>query len=132
MLIDSEDPMTDIEATWAHLTTRDGWQKPEGATDDQALMMATCMETWIVADRAVLKSHYGSDLQESALPALVNLESRPRDAVQNSLAHGTRNCANKYEKGKRSFQIIGELTPNTLGVHLPSFVRTRRILDARL
>ena len=95
-------------------------------------MMATCMETWIVADRAVLKSHYGSDLQESALPAIMNLESRSRDSVQNVLAHATRNCSNKYEKGKRSFRVLGELPLDTLSAHLPSFSRARRLLEEKL
>ena len=40
MLIDSEDPIDDIEATWHHLreSQRDGWAKPEGARDDQVLL----------------------------------------------------------------------------------------------
>jgi len=132
MLIDSEDPMQDIEATWTHLAARDDWAKPEDAADDQVLMMTTCMETWIVADRAALRAHYGQHLQESGLPAVVDLESRPRDVVQNALVHATRNCANKYEKGKRSFQVLAELTPDTLSAHLPSFVRTKRILSDKL
>jgi hypothetical protein len=66
--IDSEDPVADIEATWQHLKARDGWTRPRGATDEQVLFMTTCMETWIVADRATLAEHYGADLQESALP----------------------------------------------------------------
>ena len=132
MLIDSEDPMVDIETTWTHLEARDGWEKPENAADDQVLMMTTCMETWIVADRAALKSHYGQNLQESGLPVVVDLESRPRHVVQDALVHATRNCGNKYEKGKRSFQILAELTPDTLSDHLLSFVRTRRILSEKL
>ena len=130
--IDSEDPMTDIEATWQHLQDRDGWKKPKGAKDDQVLLMTTCMETWIVADRATLTEHYGADLQESALPALNNLEGRARDAIQNALAHATRNCSNAYTKGKRSFQVLGRLDAATLSLYLPSFVRVRRILDASL
>lgn len=29
------------------------WDPPTGATDNQVLLMTTCMETWIVADRAL-------------------------------------------------------------------------------
>ena len=35
LLIDSEDPMADIEAAWAHLKARDGWDQPLGASDAQ-------------------------------------------------------------------------------------------------
>ena len=132
LLVDSEDPVADVEAPWAHLSDRDRWTKPRGAEDEQVLLMTTCMETWIVSDREALRNHYRSNLQGSALPALVDLESRPRDKVQNALVHATRECPNKYRKGKRSFTILGKLTPDTLAAHLPSFARARRILEGKL
>jgi hypothetical protein len=130
--IDSEDPLTSLDAAWAHLKCRDHWTKPAGAKDDQVLFMTTCMETWIVADRAAIKDHYGAKLQESALPSLVNLENRERHDVQDQLAHATRKCSNAYTKGKRSFEILATLSPATLQKHLPSFARARRILDQKL
>jgi hypothetical protein len=133
MWIDSEEPLADLEAAWDHLgRPDDNWTKPSGATDDQVLFMTTCMETLIVADRAALADHYGAKLQDSALPPLVNLESRARHDVQDALFHATRSCANAYAKGRRSFEVLSKLTPNTLGRHLPSFGRARRILDERL
>jgi hypothetical protein len=132
MWIDSEDTLQDVEQAWEHLRQRDNWPRPSGATDDQVLFMTTCMETLIVADRAVLKKHYGSKLQVSALPPLVQLESRGRDDIQDRLAHSTRNCSNAYAKGKRSFELLARLTPDVLEAHLPSFARTRRILNDNL
>jgi hypothetical protein len=120
MWIDSEEPLADLEATWEHLKHRDNWTKPAGATDDQVLFMTTCMETLIVADRDALADHYGDKLQISALPALVNLESRARHDVQDRLFHATRNCRNAYAKGKRSFEILPKLKPDTLSGCLPS------------
>lgn len=133
MLIDSEDPMSDIERTWQHLASRDpSWIKPATASDDQVLMMTTCMETWIVADRAALRAHYGSNLNENQLPALVDLEGRGRQGIQDALERATSQCSNKYQKGKRSFQVLAALTRATLEQHLPSFVRDMRILEATL
>jgi len=132
MLIDSEDPLHDLQAAWAHLEKRDGWEKPMDAEDYQVLFMTTCMETWIVADRRALAEHYGSKLQESALPPLVNLEKRSRQEIQKKLIDATSNCPNSYEKGKRSFEVLGKLSPDALEKHLPSFVRVKRILDERL
>ena len=94
--------------------------------------MTTCMESWIVADREALHKHYGSKLQESALPAPVGLESRNRHAVQDALMHATRNCSNAYAKGKRSFEVLGVLNPVALAKLLPSFARMERILNAKL
>jgi hypothetical protein len=92
--------------------------------------MSTCMETWIVADRATLHAHYGRCLQESALPAVIDLEKRDRHEVHEKLVHASRNCSNAYAKGKRSFEVVGKLDPAILRQHLPSFVRADRILKA--
>ncbi len=56
LIVDSEDPVQDIEKTWEHLKARDGWERPPGADDAQVFLMTTCMETWIVADRDSLGS----------------------------------------------------------------------------
>ena len=130
--VDSEEPLADLEAAWKHLLARDQWALPAGALDEQVLFMTTCMETWFVADRAALKAHFKDALQESALSPLNALENRHRHDVQNQLIHATRNCSNAYAKGMRSFEILGKLSPEVLAQHLPSFVRVRRILTARL
>lgn len=132
MVVDSEDPVRDIEKTWDHLRDRDGWAPPDGAEDDQVLFMTTCMETWILADRKNLKEHYGSALQESALPPLNDLEKRERHKVQDALAKATKRCSNAYAKGKRSFEVLGKLDPSVLASHLPSFERAKRILKKKL
>ncbi len=135
LLLDSEDPVKDIERPWEHLANRkdDKMPKPEGATDEQALLMATCMETWIVADREALGRIYKGDcLQKTALPALTDLEGRDRHKVQDALVHATRRCKNGYEKGRRSFRTLEEIDPAQLRKSLPSFVRAERILNDKL
>lgn len=131
MLVDSEDPIADVDKTWDHLKTRDDWDWPLGAVDEQVLLMTTCMETWIVADRAALTGYYDHNLQENALPPLHNLEDRDRHDVHHKLEHATRNCSNAYAKGKHSFEVLGELDPVALNA-LPSFSRMVRILRNRL
>lgn len=137
MWIDSEEPMADIEQTWKHLarvTTVAPWKKPDGAMDDQVLFMTTCMETWIVADRAALREHYHpkQSLNESPLPSTTDLEARQRHEVQQALERATENCKNGYSKGRRSFEIFEKLDPAILKRHLPSFARVHRILKAKL
>ena len=132
LLVDSEAPIADIEKTWAHLKAHDYWDKPEGVTDEQVLLMTTCMETWIVADRSALEDHYGAKLQVSALPPLQDLETRNRHDVQDQLEKATRNCTNAYKKGKRSFVVLATLDPEVLSQHLPSFARVVRILNQKL
>ena len=132
LLVDSEDPVTDIGKPWAHLFNRDGWLQPPGATDDQALLMTTCMETWITADHGALASHFGQCLQASALPPPQGLENRGRDDVQTRLENATRDCPGMYAKGKKSFELLGKLDPKAIEPKLPSFGRACKILNAKL
>jgi hypothetical protein len=132
LLIDSEDPIADVEETWTHLKARDGFNKPTGATNDQVLLMVTSMETWFIADRKALINHYGAGLHESALLPLTDLETRTRSAVLKALERATKNCTNAYQKGKESFKLLALLDPDTLEQQLPSFQRFRRILNEKL
>ena len=132
MWLDSEEPLYDLDATLQHLKSHDRWNPPAGAVNNQVLLMTTCMETWIVADRVTLRECYGSELRESALPSLVGLEKLKRHEVLDKLVRATRRCSNAYAKGKRSFQILGKLSPVTLKRYLPSFVRAHGILDEQL
>jgi hypothetical protein len=84
--VDSEDPVANIEATWTHLTQRDGWAKPPTSTDEDVLLMVTCMETWLVADRKTLGMHCGKSLNESSLPSLQDIEGRERQVVPLGIA----------------------------------------------
>ncbi|HEX5443947.1 MAG TPA: DUF4276 family protein [Pirellulales bacterium] len=132
MLVDSEEPMKDIEQAWAHLKQHDGWAQPAGASDEQVLLMTTCMESWIASDRQSLRSYFPACLNENALPALTNMETRAHDAVHDALVRATRKCKTPYAKGKQSFEIVGRLDPTVMRQHLPSFARCERVLRARL
>jgi hypothetical protein len=140
LLVDSEDPVKttdedpDSAAAWDHLKARDNWRQPASAANDQAQLMATCMETWIMADRDALSFIFKKCLQTSALLPLYNLEARTRDEVQDALHQATRTCGRDktYEKGKRSFKILENLDPETLKKHLPHFRRFIATLDRHL
>lgn len=137
LLIDSEDPLampTDPlqQRTWEHLRQRDGWPRPNGATDDQVLFMTTCMETWIAADRATLRAHYRQELNENQLPPTDQLESRHRHSIQDALQNATSGCSNAYRKGKRSYEVLAKLNTAVLAGLLPSFARAVDILEQKL
>jgi len=133
LLVDSEDPITEPTA-WEHLQAQEAWERPVDVTDDQVQLMVTCMETWIMADRAALRQVFGALLETSALLPVVDLETRSRDTIQNALEHATRRCGRDktYSKGRRSFQILACLDPVTLKQHLPYFRRLLEALDRLL
>lgn len=126
LLVDSEEPVA--SAPWEHVQRHDGWTRPAGAADDHVQLMVTCMETWLLADRAALRTVFGSCLQESALLPITDLEDQRREEAQDSLARATRLCGKDrvYTKGRRSFQVLAEVNPNQIRV-LPYF---QRFLDA--
>jgi Domain of unknown function (DUF4276) len=132
LLVDSEDPL--LDSPWEHLKKRDGWQRPEGIEDEQVQLMITCMETLIMADRAALKKVFRNCLTEGSLLSETGLEAKSKKDVQESLERATKNCGKdiKYEKGRRSFQAVEQLNPDTLKQLLPHFKRLLLTLDAKL
>jgi hypothetical protein len=130
--VDSEEPVGDLEACWQHLSRSDGWTQPAGVSDEEVLLMVTCMETWIVADRKALRIHYGADLNVSALPALSDLEARLRHEVQEGLERATKGHPGGYRKGRRAFALLAAVDPKTVEAHCSAMARCRRILGARL
>ncbi len=140
LLVDSEDPVENAEedpnseAAWKHLKTRDGWERPAGVENDQAQLMATCMETWFMADQKALQDFFGQRLHTNALLPIQNLEARTRHEVQEALRRATRDCGKDrtYAKGEKSFKVLAELDPVTLKKHLLHFRRFIAALDLHL
>jgi Domain of unknown function (DUF4276) len=123
LLVDSEDP---VSATpWQHLKTRDNWQTPPDATDDQVHFMATCMETWLIADRRNLQQFFGSRFHENALPATDQPEQRNRKALFAALENATRDCRTPYKKGQISFELLATTNPK----HLQGLGYFRRFVE---
>lgn len=135
LLVDSEDPVLDDEETWSHLKSRDGWDHPDEAENDQVFLMTTCMETWIVADHEGLKQFFEKHkpcLRPAGLPPSINLQARHRHTVQEALTVATKDCTNAYAKNQRSFDALAHVSPTALRPLLPAFDRMLRILDNKL
>jgi hypothetical protein len=134
LLVDSEAPVSQSSA-WQHLKTRDGWKRPVGAEEDQAQLMVQCMESWCVADREALREFFGDALHENPLPNPDHhLEAKTKESVQKALVSATHACGpdKGYEKGQRSFELLGRLDPAKLKKRLPHFARLCKMLDAKL
>jgi hypothetical protein len=139
LLIDAEDPISSkdfsIDAPiWHHLKQRDGWEKPQGAENNQVALMVTSMETWLLADTAALRKFFGPNLKEKLLPPLANLESRNRKDVLTALEKATEDCGKNraYRKGTKSFQLLATVNPQALQQHLPHFQRFVEVLQHHL
>ena len=113
LLVDSEGPVAEGAGPWLHLKTRDNWNKPAGATDENAHLMVQCMEAWFLADRAALASYFGNDFNEDPLPRQVEVERASKQDIERGLNMATRQCKRgRYHKGRHSFAILAELNPD--------------------
>lgn len=119
LLVDSEDPVATGHSVWQHLKTRDGWDRPPGAADDQAFLMVQLMETWFLADRDLLKRYFGASLRENHLRQWPALENVSKSTVLNALAQATAGCRKQYAKGKVAYELLGQLSPNQVEVACP-------------
>lgn len=120
LLLDSEDPVASSHTAWQHLKDRDGWDRPTGASNDQAFLMVQAMETWLISDRNLLREFFGADLRENQLPAWPDLEAVPKDDVLRALDTATAACGrNRYAKGRTSFRLLERLDPQTVKSKCP-------------
>lgn len=113
LLVDSEYPVAGGTGPWQHLQTRDNWDRPDGATDDNAHLMVQCMEAWFLTDKDCLASFFGHGFNRNALPRNPDIEQVAKADVLDGLKRATRQCRPKgeYGKGRDSFEILAEVDP---------------------
>ena len=138
LLVDSEDLVADADRSdanpagaWRHLGRRDGWTRPSGSKDDQAQLMVTTMETWLLADRQTLIAYFA--MSANALPPDADLEGRRKQDVTDALRNATQSSSKgRYHKGNHSFDLLGRVQPEELKSRLPHFRHFVETLQKRL
>lgn len=132
LLVDSEGPVS-TASPWAHVKGRtlDGWERPEGAEDDQLHLMVQCMEAWFLADREAMKAFFGKGFRENALPAATrHLETIPPAEVVQALARAAGGAAKEgYRKGAHSFKLLAVLDPAKIRAASPWAERFFSVVD---
>ena len=119
LLVDAEAPVTGSDS-WAHLQTRDGWNRPTSATDDQCHLMVQIMESWFLADREALQDFYGAGFRPQALPGNPKIEQVPKQDVLNGLERAAQSTRQRgYSKGRHSFSILATLDPTKVRAASP-------------
>ena len=128
LLVDSEGPVAESTGPWRHLQTRDSWDRPDGATDDNAHLMVQCMEAWFLADKDRLAAFFGRGFNRSALPHNSDIEQVAKTDVLDGLKSATRQCRPKgeYGKGRHSCEILAEVDPAKV---LATSKHARRLIE---
>lgn len=124
LLVDSEAPVAEENQQddsptwrpWTHLKQRqgDGWDKPDNTPETDCHLMVQCMESWLLCDRATLKTFFRQGFQENQLPAAENaIEGVAKAQVYDGLAKATKSCKTKaqYGKGEHSFKLLARIDP---------------------
>ena len=113
LLVDAEDPVAEGSGVWNHLESRDGWDSPQGADEENTHLIVQCMESWFLADKEILAAFFGVGFKPSALPANTSIEQISKQDVLEGLKKATRACEKKgeYGKGRHSFKILAKLSP---------------------
>lgn len=115
LLVDSEAAVTD--GPWQHLKNRvgDNWDRPNGASDDQAHLMVQAMEAWFLADRKSLANYYGDGFLGASLPGQQNVELIEKGNLFNILEHATQNTSKgRYHKTRHGFDVLPRLDPTRI------------------
>lgn len=128
LLVDSEEAVAPAHTAWQHLKARpgDNWDRPNGVADHQAFLMVQVMETWFLADRALLRDYFGPSLREAHLRAWPALEQVSKPDVMNALEQATAGCDKRYSKGKVSFELLAKVNPAHVEAACP---HARSLLD---
>jgi len=117
LLVDSEDPVPAGKTPVAHLRDRDQWTNlPNG----QVHLMVQCMETWFLADKAVLAQYYGDGFRQSALPPNAAIEAISKRDVFEGLQRATATTKKgPYHKTRHAFDILARLDPEAVRQQSP-------------
>ena len=131
LLVDSEGPVAEGAGPWRHLQTRDNWDRPDGATEDDAHLMVQCMEAWFLADKDCLAAFFGRGSNRNALSHNPDIEQVAKTDVLDGLKGAARRCRSKgeYGKGRHSFEILSEIDPEKVlaaSLHAMRLVHTLR------
>ena len=123
LLVDSESAVEGKHQgkPWEHLKKRDGWDKPEGTTDDQCHLMVQCMESWFLADGDAVAHYFGQGFNGKHFPPQgQNVEAIDKPDVYSKIEHAIRACSkHTYSKGRHSFAILGQIDPGKVKAASP-------------
>ena len=112
LLVDSEAPVRSNSSPWQHLRSRDNWDRPFSAQEDQVHLMVQGMESWFLADVSTLETYFGPGFRSAAIPQRNDIERIPKDDVCNQLESASRRSKKRaYRKGSHSFEILALIDP---------------------
>ena len=122
LLVDAEGPVI-AGSPIQHLSARDRWNF-DGINDRMIHLMVQTMETWIVADAAVLSRYYGQNFRSNALSNRQNLEQEPKADIDRALNEATRRTGKgQYHKIRHASDLLARIDPAIVRQRCPHCTR---------
>jgi hypothetical protein len=108
LLVDAETEAPEGIRVWDVVARRaqDSWQRPNWATERHLYLMAHFVETWLLTDQDALQEYFRRGFNSRPLPT-TNLESRPKNEIENALTAATRNSSRGEYCHGQAHEIIG-------------------------
>jgi hypothetical protein len=111
LLVDADGPVpADTPARHIEAKLNSAHVPPHARSN--VFLMVQCMESWLVADAALLESCFGNKLRPRALPQNPDLESVSKKDVATALNDAVKETpAGKYHKVRDAARILELLSP---------------------
>lgn len=120
LLVDSDAAIDENESARSFLQKKYGKWKLQKIEDKQCHLMVQIMESWFLADVDALKSFYGKEFKESAIPKNKNVEAIEKERVEKSLKTATvKTQKGEYHKIEHGTKIL-------------ELINTKKVRDAAL
>jgi hypothetical protein len=110
---------------WQHLQQRDGWAKPDQASDEQCHLMVQTMEAWFIADPNVLQIFYGQGFKLTALPKIKDVEQINKDELEHAFKKATQDTQkgvyHKIKHGPKILALVNAQLVRQASMHCERF-----------
>ena len=128
LLVDSDKAIVENETARAFLQNKYKKWNLQMVKDEQCHLMVQIMESWFLADVDALKSFYGKEFKESAIPKNKNVEAIAKDTVEKSLETATAKTQkaeyHKIEHGAKILELINPQKVRQAAPHCERLFRT--------
>lgn len=135
LLVDSEDPVSDINKPWQHLKNReeDKWDS-KGIDDGHCHLMVQAMEAWFIVDLDTLRQFYGEKFMDhKIIRGLEQNYTVDRVSVYNLehwLKQATKDTSRgKYSKTKHAPKLLELLNVDLVRQNCPSCDRLFKTIE---
>jgi Domain of unknown function (DUF4276) len=112
LLVDSDKPLKESDTPRIFLEREKKWDL-KGISEDQCHLMVQIMESWFLADVETLKTFYGNNFFENAIPKHKDIEKVVKSDIEKSLKKATENTTKaEYHKIKHGAELLAKIDIN--------------------